>query len=198
MQAAQGKTDFGTIRTGVRVIDENGAVKRELQNRVTGDTFEEFLMAWFNHDSPWYLCNTLFNTEKLRRIGGFRSKRKLLQDGMAVTQLAARHPKIDIPDVKASIRKHGDEITFAVRVKDWVEDFLALLDLMVELAPEGKERIRQAGHRFFAHLSYGRAAAVEPRTKRWLTYLMVYRQFDFKYPPPPVRAKIKRICSLIP
>jgi glycosyltransferase involved in cell wall biosynthesis len=195
MRAAGGKTCFGTIRTGVRVIDANGTVQRESENRVTGDTFEDSLLAWFNHESPWYLCNTLFNTQKLKQIGGFRSKHKLLQDGMAVTKLAAQYPKLNIPDVKASIRKHGDEITFAVRVKDWVDDFLILLDLMVELAPNDKDSIKKAGHRFFAYLSYGRASAVEPRLKRWLTYLMVFRQFNFKYLPPPLRSKITRATT---
>lgn len=196
LQAADYQPHFGFIRTGIRVIDENGAILRERENRTLGDTFEDKMMSWFTHQSPWYLCNTLFNTQKLKEIDGFRSKRKLLQDGVAVTKLCARFPTIDVEPVKASIRKHHGEITFAVRVTDWAEDFLELLDLMVELAPNDKAMIRTEGHRFFANLSNGRASAVKSRRLRWLAYFNVWRLFNYKYMPPPVRYLFDRVSSL--
>lgn len=196
LQAADFQTHYGYIRTGIRVIDEKGAIIRERENRTLGDTFEDKMMSWFTHQTPWYLCNTLFNTKRLKEINGFRSKRKLLQDGMAVTKLCARFPTIDIVDIKASIRMHHGEITFAVRVTDWAEDFLALLDLMVALAPNNKALIRTEGHRFFARLSYGRARAVQSRRNRWLAYLSVWRMFRYKYLPPPVRNLLKRVPGL--
>jgi hypothetical protein len=154
-------------------------------------------MSWFTHQTPWYLCNTLFNTQRLKEIDGFRSKRKLLQDGVAVTKLCARFPIIDVEQIKASIRKHHGEITFAVRVSDWAEDFLDLLDLMVSLAPNNKSLIRNEGHRFFANLSYGRANAIQLRRHRWLAYLRVWRMFNYKYLLPPIRTVLNRVIALV-
>jgi glycosyltransferase involved in cell wall biosynthesis len=197
MQAAIHRTHYGLIRTGIRVINEYGQIQTERENRTKGETFEDKLMAWFTHQSPWYFCNTLFNTKALKQDGGLRSKRKLLQDGVAVTKLHARLPSIDVAEIKASFRKHHGEITFAVRVKDWVDDFLDLLALMVALAPPAsKGKIQTEGHRFFANLSYGRAKAVQNRWSRWITYWLVYREFGFKYPPPLIRTYVNRVRDL--
>jgi glycosyltransferase involved in cell wall biosynthesis len=193
LETAGYRTHYGIIRTGLRVVDGNGVILLERENRTLGDSFEEKLTSWFTHQSPWYFCNTLFNTSKLKQIGGLRSKRKLLQDGVAVTKLCSSLPTIDVVPIKASIRKHHGEITFAVRVKDWIEDFLDLLDLMVALAPENKVKIQNEGHRFFANLSYNRANAVQSPWERWMAYWIVYKEFGYKYPPPPVRGKIDKI-----
>lgn len=198
MESAEYKTHFGLIRTGIRIIDENGLVVHEKENHCQGDRFEDKMMAWFKNTSPWYLCNTLFNAKKLKEIGGFRSKRKLLQDGVAVTKISADCPTLDVSSVKASFRKHGGEITFSVRVTDWVDDFLALLDLMESLAASNKkELIRSEGERFFSRLSYHRAKAVATIWGRWTSYWCVYKAFNYRYLPPPITRKISRFKNLV-
>jgi hypothetical protein len=106
------------IRTGIRLIDANGKVLRQKPNLVSGYPAEAFFMGWFAGKAALYLCNTLFHTERLREIGGFRSKHNLYDDTMAVMRLAAKYARIDIPDIKASARVHESELGFTAKIKD--------------------------------------------------------------------------------
>jgi glycosyltransferase involved in cell wall biosynthesis len=187
LKAASYKTDYHLIRTGIRVIDDSGNPVHESPNRIIGPSFEEFILSWFRKQTAWCLCNTLFNTAALRDMGGFKSKRKLLQDGMAIARLAASGPHLDIVEAKASFRKHQGEITFAVKVQDWMEDFFDLLDLICRLSAKDQHLIRNEGERFFAELSYKRAMNVKAPLERWWIFLVVFKKFRFRYFPPPVR-----------
>lgn len=197
LKAANYKKDYHLIRTGIRVIDESGYPVHESPNRIIGPSFEEFILSWFRKQTAWYLCNTLFNTAALRNIGGFKSKRQLLQDGMAIARLAASGPHLDIVEAKASFRKHHGEITFAVKVQDWIEDFFDLLDLICRLSSKDQHMIQSEGERFFAELSYKRAMNIKAPLERWRIFLVVFRKFHFRYFPPPVvrfgRSLMRRI-----
>ena len=183
MSSANYDTDFGIIRTGTRVINSAGSTLHETRNRVTGLSTEELFRAWFAEKTSWYLCSTLFNTKKLREAGGFQSKYNLVQDGVALVRLAAKYGRADVEDVKASFRKHPGEITFAVKVKEWCEDYLYLLDLMCDLVDENRGLIRREGMRFICRLNYNRASAIESPIKRFMTYMMVYRKFQYSFSP---------------
>lgn len=177
------RTDVGLIRTGTRIIDVDGDMITENPNQVAGLSTAEFFRGWFLNRTSLYLCSTLFNTERLKEIGGFRSKHNLFQDVVAEVRLAAKFGRADVRDVKASYRKHPFEMTFAAKVRDWSEDSLALLNLMCELATESREIIRTEGMRFFAKLNYNRARAVRSPVKRLLAYLAVFRMFHFRHLP---------------
>lgn len=196
MREANYNTDFGIIRTGTRVIDSKGNVLHKSQNMAAGLSAVNFFKSWFSGKTSFYFCSTLFNTEKLRKIGGFHSKHHLLQDGFAIAKLAAKNDRVDVQEIKASFRKHEGEVTFAVKVKHWAEDFLCLLDLMCKLASENKAELKAEGNRFFSHLSYNRAKAVQSPLKRFLSYLIVYKKFSYKYPPPPVAQFFRGIRRL--
>jgi glycosyltransferase involved in cell wall biosynthesis len=183
MRSANYATNFGIIRTGTRVIDSMGSLLSESRNRVGGLSTEEFFRGWFANKTSWYLCSTLFNTSRLREMGGFQSKLNLTQDGVAIVQLASRFGRIDVEDIKASFRKHPGEMTFAVKVKDWCEDYLALLDLMCQVIDGNVDLVRSKGMRFLCRLNYNRASAIGSPIKRFRTYLMVFRMFDYKYSP---------------
>lgn len=179
MKAARGSTYYGIIRTGTRVINSNGKVLNESRNSVAGLSIEDFFRGWFQGKTSWYLCSTLYNTERLREIGGFQSKRQLVQDGTAIVRLASKYGRVDVEDVKASFRKHSGELTFAAKVKDWCEDYLALLDLMCEAVDEKKDLIRMEGQRFLCRINYNRARAIKSPFEKLKTYLMVYRKFNY-------------------
>jgi glycosyltransferase involved in cell wall biosynthesis len=196
MRTAHFKTDSGIIRTGTRIIDSQGKVRSEVFNRVGGLSTEDFFRGWFKGKTSLYLCSTLFHTERLREIGGFKSKRNLFQDVVAEVQLAARFGRLDIEDIKAGFRKHSGENTFAARVKDWCEDSLMLLDLMCELAGENRELIRREGMRFFANLNYRRARAVKSPYERLQAYLTVFKKFDYSH-LPSVRHVLSPFYSLL-
>ena len=184
MRCADYSTELGVIRTGTRVIDSRGTVLRESQNRVAGLSTEQFFRAWFAGKTSSYICSTLFNTKRLKEIGGLHSKCNLVQDGVALVQLAAKFGRVDVKDVKASFRKHPGEITFAVKVKDWCEDYLELLNLMCEVIDDNVDMVKAEGMRFLCRLNYNRASAIGSPIKRFRTYLMVYRMFDYALTPP--------------
>jgi glycosyltransferase involved in cell wall biosynthesis len=196
MERAAHSSDYAVIRTGIRIIDENGTVVHESPNRVKDLPFEEFMLGWFNNRTAWYLCSTLFNTRKLRGIGGLRSRHNLLQDGVAIVKLTSRGRRLDIEEVKASFRKHSGEITFAVKVRNWAEDFRDLLELIRVSAPVNGDLLEKEGMRFFSSLSYKRAAAVKDPIKRWKAYFAVWRIFDHEYPPPPISRALNKMAGV--
>lgn len=198
MQAADYRTDLGVIRSGIRIIDSVGEIIRECPNSVSGLSFEQFILAWYNNKTSWYLANTLYNTAKLKELGGFHSRRQLFQDSIATATLAAMFDRVDVEDIKASFRKHKGEITFSVKVKDWCEDFIDFLDLINNLASREKKILRSEGERFFSTLSYSRAKSIVSPVQRNLTDWMIYRMFNFSYPPPLIRRLRRKIRGLLP
>lgn len=185
MKAADYSTDFGMIQTGTRVIDADGRILQECPNGLKGKSIEEYVRGWFAFRVSFYLCSTLFHTKRLREIGGFRSKRFLFDDVVAMVQLAAKYDRIDIKDIKASFRKHSGETTFAAKVKDWSEDSLYLLDLICSLVPEGSRNIvRQEGLQMLSLLNYNFAGAIQSPCARIMAFIEVYRMFDYKRLPP--------------
>jgi len=178
---AAGNGDFEIIRAGTRVIDSEGRVIRNYPNLAAGLSLEDFFLGWFSGKTALYLCSTLFNTRKLKEIGGFNSPKNLFQDVVAEARLAARAGRLDIADIKASFRKHGGEMTFSAKVKDWCDDSLFLLDLLCVLSPRKKEEVRATGMRFFSRLNYGRARSVGSPIERVKAYYSVFKKF--KHPP---------------
>ena len=193
LEGAKYSTDFGVIRTGVRAIDTQGNIKHKAPNMVVGLDTADFFRGWFAYKTSWYLCSTLFNTKELKANGGLHSKRQLLQDGVAIARLSAKFGRVDIQDIKASFRKHPGEMTFAVKIGDWCDDFLDLLDLMCELVPESEKELRAEGSHFFSKLNYSRARAIKKPLERLKAYMIVFKKFDYKYLPPPVAHLAHRI-----
>ena len=184
MQAAGYNTDIGIIRTGTRVIDSDGKVLKESPNRVGGLSTADFFIGWFRGKTSLYLCSTLFNTRRLKELGGFRSKHNLFQDDVATAQLAARFGKVDVQEVKASFRKHGSQNTVLAKVRNWCEDSHYLLDVMCGLVPEAEAPlVRREGTLYFSKTNYNFARYIKPPIERWATYWVIYREFDYRYSP---------------
>ena len=183
MQAVDYRTDVGIIRTGTRSIDSQGRVLKEKSNKVAGLSTSDFFVGWFTGKTSLYLCSTLFNTRRLQEIGGFKSRHNLFQDVVAEVQLAARFGRVDVKEVKASFRKHDSEMTLSSKVSRWCEDSHFLLDIMCDLVTENQAQVRREGTRYFAKVNYNFAAAIKSPTQRWATYLLVYKQFGYRYSP---------------
>ena len=182
MHAVKYGDEVGIIQTGVRVIDDHGREIHSHLNRGNGDSTRGYFLDWFSNRSAWYLCNTLFNTKRLKELGGFKSKCNHVSDGMATVMLAAGYGQVIVEDIKASFRKHSQEMTFAVKVRDWCLDYLFLLEKMCEVTNDDME-VRKQGMRFFCMLNYNRAKAIRSYPKRIMTYFMVYRTFQYAHPP---------------
>lgn len=183
MDAVADKTGIGIIRTAMRVIDGDGAVKFERMNRVDGTSFSDLVRAWYATRTSPYCCNTLCNTAGLQQLGGYHSRHALFQDVLAQFRLAAQYGFVMVADVKASFRRHDNNMGSAARVRDWCEDSRELLDVICALAPDDAARLRDEGMRFFCHVNYTYVPWIKSRIKRWPTYVMVARQFDFAESP---------------
>ena len=194
MKSVNYNTNVGIIRTGTREIDSQGNVFYESLNMVGGLSTDNFFKGWFAGMTTLYLCSTLFNTKRLAEVGGFKSKKNLFQDVIAEVQLASKFGRVDVQDIKASYRKHPFEMTFAVKVSDWCEDSFELLDLMCELVPEeSKKMIRDEGMRFFSKINYKRARAVKSPVKRFTTYLIVFKKFNYRHLAPISHSPIYKV-----
>jgi glycosyltransferase involved in cell wall biosynthesis len=176
-------TEPGIVLTGVREIDSEGNILSVTHNRVSGYSTAEFILGWFDRKVPLYLCSTLFNTERLKQLGGFHSKTNMYEDVVAYVQLAAKFGRVDVFDIKASFRRHDSNLGSAARYYDWSEDALYLLDIMCEAAPEQAAVIRQKGLVYFCSRVYSHVARIRSPLKRFSAYLTVYKAFDYSYSP---------------
>jgi glycosyltransferase involved in cell wall biosynthesis len=178
MGALEEGRDFGFIRTGVRAIDHEGRVVKDVPNRLLGPTVEDFFRSWFRARTGLYLCNTLYRTAHLREVGGWHSLHNLLEDNYALVKLLARWDHGEIEAVKASYRYTYDQRTYQVPVVEWCQDFRQLLDMIVEVVdPAERAAIAAEGRRFFGGLCVRRANALASPIKRLLARLQVARYF---------------------
>lgn len=184
LRAAEFRTDFGLIRTGLRTIDANGNIINESPNLAGGTSLADFFLAWFGNRTAIYLCNTLFHRETLLAVGGLGSRHNLFQDVMAQVKVAAKRPRADTPVVKATTRLHHSQYTYSATVRAWCEDSLDLLELMCSVAPEKRDILQRQGSRFFAMIGYSRASAMRSPIERARAYALVYGLFGRRHAPP--------------
>ncbi len=188
VKAANYSTDVGIIRTGIRRIDAHGKVLGGRDNLAGGLSTEDFFLAFLSRKISMLLCCTLFNTRKLKEIGGFHSKYQRWQDVYAEFQLAANFGRLDVQDKKASFRKHPSQTTFNVNIREWAGDAVFLLNAMCDLVPGKKTLIMNAGMQYFARHSYEIASNIRSPINRFIAYLIVFKEFKYRHLPPPIYA----------
>ena len=116
-------------------------------------------------------------------MGGFRSKYGLYEDNIVLFQLAAKFGRKDVPDVKASFRRHSDNSGSASSIREWCEESLQLLDVICDVAPANKELLKSRGLHYFSVDNYRRAERIQAPLKRFYSYLIVYKKFEYTYSP---------------
>jgi glycosyltransferase involved in cell wall biosynthesis len=181
IDVAKNRLDIGIIRTGTRVINSDGNILNETPNTVGGLPTEDFIRVWFAWKTALYLCSTLFNTKRLKEIGGFQSRPYLFQDVFAELKLASKYGRMDIQDVKASFRRHPDEMTFASGVRSWCEDSLFLLDSICDLVTKDKATIRKEGLSYFSTFNHELACKIESPLNRYVAYLTLIKAFKYVF-----------------
>jgi glycosyltransferase involved in cell wall biosynthesis len=178
MQAAGGNPDIGVICTGTRMIDDKGDVLLENENKLKETSSDDFFLGWFNSKIPLYLCSTLYNTKALKAMGGFYSPKDLFQDVVATARLVAGHGYLNIREIKASFRKHGENRGGIADMIEWCIDSRYLLDVMCRVANEKKAQVRQGGLRYFCLKNYQKASIITNPFLRWRAYYFSYKQFE--------------------
>jgi hypothetical protein len=183
MDAVKCRDEPGVILTGARQIDSEGNVLSVAHNTVSGYSTADFFLGWFDNKVPLYLCSTLFNTKRLKQLGGLHSKTGMYEDVVAQVRLAAKYGRVDIFDVKASFRRHESNLGVVSHWYEWCEDSLYLLDTMCEVVPEKAALIRERGMSYFCLRNYRHVAGMKSPLRRFLAYLTVYRTFHYSYSP---------------
>lgn len=184
MNAVKDRGEIGVILTGMRVIDSDGNILSASHNMVGGHSTADFILGWFERKVPLYLGSMVFNTKRLKQLGGLHSKTNTgYDDVVACVQLAAKYGRVDIFDIKASFRRHGSNIGDVFHYSEWCEDSLYLLDVMCNAAPERAALIREKGMSYFCIRNYIRVAGIKSPVKRFHAYLTVYRTFSYNYSP---------------
>jgi len=181
--AANGRENVGLIRTGIRIIDGEGSVLKETLNNAGGLSSNEFISAWLRHKTAFYLPCTLFNTDRLKEVGGIKSPHNMFCDVFAMVNLAARYDHVDIVEPKASFRRHDDNMGSSSNVLDWVYDSVDLLDLICRLFPGYELQLREEGNRFFCMKNYDQTRKMSvPLWKKTLMYFKVRKIFQHAAP----------------
>ena len=184
MSAVGDDTSLGIIRTGTRVIDDDGKTVAHNPNRMRGLTTADFFVNWFTKKTAIYFCSTLFNTQLLKDMGGLQTRTNVFEDVVAIARLSARHGRGDVYENKASFRIHGSNkgSTFN-SINDWAEDSHYLLDVLCEEMPGDAERLLEVGKPYLCERLYRYASKLPDMGERVRTYLWAYRSFDYSASP---------------
>src|SRR5690606_31964297 len=113
--------------------DGNGNVVAVRANRVMGGDPFEYFRAVLEGKANTYSCNTLYSTNRLRFVGGFRSSGYVYQDVIANIKLFYLYGRTEIEDPKASYRIHSSKLGGASEVGRWCDDSLELIQVMARL-----------------------------------------------------------------
>jgi hypothetical protein len=165
------------------VIDGDDNVLEQHENRAVGLSPAEFILGWFKGRIALYLCSTLYNSERLREVGGFGSRKNLFDDLVPTFSLTTKYGRSDVADAKASFRRHLSNRGATVPIRDWVDDSRYLIDVIYQLLPDDRDRLKSEGNLYFCRkmyqkISYGRAVSRSP-----MDYFYIYRSFDYCYSP---------------
>ena len=196
--------DAGLIVTGARVIDAGGNVIAEKENCSAGANAEEFFTLWYQRKIHLFLCGCLFNRDMFIDAGGFDQKYNHYIDVAAEAIVSAKYGRLDVPEVKASFRKHDGSLTNATQIKAWCEDSILLLNTMCGLITTKNDQLHALGMRTSASRCFKMAGEIKSLKKRFYAYNVVSRTFKnyssnrhviMSYPPFVYFYSLKKILS---
>lgn len=175
--------ETGVLLTGSRVIDGAGTVVAQTPAPPTGLRSAELFDAWFAKEISFYLCTTLFHTDRLRAAGGFSSPENLLQDVVAIATMAARHGYRSVPGIGGSFRRHAGNRGTAIHTLRWLTDSEYLLGVLRTTFPDDAGRLSTAGAPYLARKCYRYVAANPSWRERRALYRTIYRRLGGSYVP---------------
>jgi glycosyltransferase involved in cell wall biosynthesis len=182
---ALGDRTAAFVRTGTRVIDEEGTVLGTYPNQAKDASGREHVRSWFQKKVFWSYCSTLLHLDSLRAIGGIPSEFFLKSDVAIFAKLALRYEGVAVRAVKASQRKHETEISYQTCLSDWVEEGQAFLQLVEEEWGQPMPlHVHYEGRRFLSDIYYQFASEIDDPLQRMAAYLQVWMGFGIRYVPP--------------
>lgn len=185
LDAADYETNPGYIRTGTRLINNQGDLISQHPNRSAGLQREAYVYTWLEGKVSWYFASTLFNTDLLRSVGGFPNE--LLVDVSNFVKTALDSEGVNIEAVKASCRQHQSRITTQLELEEWVDEYCRIRELILEKsASEWHFALRQRANVFFSGICYRYATEIPQIAKRYRAYARIYRTFESHRIPPEI------------
>jgi len=175
--ALAGRGDVGVVRSGARVIDAAGKVLSQNRTDTDGLDAASVIMRWFERKTPLYMASTIYNTARLRAVGGFNSPHGLYQDVKATVVLMARHGHVDVDEVLASFRRHDDNRGTSVQAVQWAEDAVHLLEVIEQEFPDRRQELHEAGNTYLCEKCYRVASGVADPAERWRAYRQIDEMF---------------------
>ena len=184
MSAVGDNTNLGIIRTGTRVINAKGEIIAHNPNRMEGLSATGLFINWFTQQTAFYFCSTLFHTERLKEIGGLKTRTNVFEDVVAIAKLAARYGHGNVYENKASFRLHGQNKGSSINsVNEWADDSLYLLEVLAEELPGDAERLKQYGQPYLCRRLYRYASKLPTFSERVKSYAWIYKTFGYTYSP---------------
>jgi len=181
--AALGGGEPGVALGGVEVIDEDGHVRSRIAAPAADLGPAGLFLAWFDRRHAFYLVSTLFHTRGLREAGGFASPEGLLQDVVAIAQVAGRRGYVPVPGRAGAFRRHQGNRGTAQHARLWLRDAEHLLEVLTDAFPDDADRLQAAGQPYLAAKCYRYVVAVRSPVERWHLYREIHRRFGRSYAP---------------
>lgn len=181
--AALDDSEPGVLLGGSRVIDEWGETRSLAPPPEPGLDAAELFLSWFARRTSFYLCSTIFHTDRLRQVGGFATPEDLFQDVTAIALLAARYGHLAVPGMGGSFRRHGANKGTSAEALAWARDAQHLLSTLMEELPERADDLFAAGAPYLANKCYRYVADIPSASERRRTYRDIHRRFGRTYAP---------------
>jgi glycosyltransferase involved in cell wall biosynthesis len=178
--------DAGIIITGSRIIDANGKITIEKANHCEDLNEYEFIVSWYEKKVHLFFCSILFNTEKLKKIGGFNQQYRYLIDAAAELEMIVRTRRVDVRDVLATFRAHNASFGKKSKIAQWCDDNIKVLLLACSLM-EGEHDTKylyRLGMKSSADRMYRYAVERVPnKVEKIKSFFVVWQKFGFRYLP---------------
>lgn len=175
--AAMEKSGAAFVQTGARTIGRAGQILDVRNNSSVELPLFDYFRSVLAGGAVTFFCNTLYNTKKLREVGGFRSKSYVYQDVVTNLRLARMYPRATIERPMASYRIHDSKLGRVSEIEKWCDDSLHILDVMCDLIPEEESFFRTTGKASLCRRNLGKRANKVPMPMRLFAYLIVFMKF---------------------
>ncbi len=178
-------SDKGIIIAGAREIDMQGNQLLQKKNHCTGMSAYEFIAEWYRRHILLFLPSMLFNTEKLKEVGGFQEKYHFFADLAAQFMLISKTDRIDVPDVLASFRVTEGSFGKRAKIVQWCENSIDLAELACSLVgrSNGSEPLRPLAMKTSAERMYQEALRADTWWNRSVSFSIVWKRFRYRYYP---------------
>jgi glycosyltransferase involved in cell wall biosynthesis len=187
LRYANHKDDNGIIIAGAREINNQGEIITEMENTCNGLSAGEFILQWYQSNVLLFLCSILFNTKKLKEIGGYEVEYRYFADLAAEFKMICMFNRIDVPDILASFRVNPVSFGKKGKISQWCDDSIKILELACKMVDNEHlvSQIKNIGMETSARRMYRDAMNnLHSTADRLIAYFIIFKKFKYYHLPP--------------